>query len=216
MCTRLDLRFRRAVTIIASLILLGARASVADVNTKKRVALIGDSQAFLLKQRDALPAVLGDDFELFSFDSAGTSLISWSMNAEAITLRRAVATRPDVVLVVLGTNDACMGERVVVNEPPMLRAFLRRLRKVRVIWVLPPVLPERCQRAMAAFRTMLLDEGVEVIEQPIGIEMWKGDVHPSIRGRQEWAKRLVAELRVRLAVPDRSARTVEPVPVVSP
>lgn len=174
-----------------------------------RVVMIGDSQAFLLQQPDALPAALGSDFELHSFARGGTSLISWAAGAELLLLRRALALRPDVLLVVLGTNDACMGLRIVRNELPLLRSLLQRLQGVRVVWAMPPKLPARCQAAVPAFEAMLRGEGVDVIGQPTGIAMWTGDVHPSERGRRDWARWLTAELRRRVeglpAVPKGSA-----------
>jgi lysophospholipase L1-like esterase len=178
-------------------VLLGALKSRAAA--RPRIAMIGDSQAFLLQQRDALPAVLGSDFELKSFPAPGSSVISWSNGANAVDLRRALALHPDVVLVVLGTNDCCMGPRIIRNEAAMLRALLRKLAGVRVIWVLPPQLRRRCQEGVPSFVSMLRQAGVERIDsQAISIEMWDDGIHPSVKGRQAWARFIAGELRGRL------------------
>lgn len=148
----------------------------------KRVWLIGDSNAWLLKPWLARKAV-GCTFD--GNPIGGSSVISWATrhDTEIAALRRFT---PDVTIVGLGSNDAYMGVRIIRNEPPFLARLLRRVRG-KVIWLGPPDLP-RARVGLEAFAAMIRDAGLPYVDsREVRISMWDDQLHPNEAGRAVWA-----------------------------
>ncbi len=61
-----------------------------------------------------------------------------------------------MLLVVLGTNDAYMGPRIIANEPPFLAQLTAKLWRVtrNVLWIGPPKLANRPKGA-DAFKSIM-------------------------------------------------------------
>lgn len=171
-----------------------------EVSAGSRVALMGDSQAFLLGQRDSLAgcaAAAGVPFTTVAV--AGSSVIQWAehLGKEWGLIERA---RPEVLLVSLGSNDACMGTRIVRNEPPFLARFMRKVRRFnpkRIVWIGPPRIGEptvgrsKLPQAVAgleAFAAMVRPVATYLDSRGVSIPMWDDQLHPSIPGRKIWAQ----------------------------
>lgn len=171
--------------------LLISRPVAADpiIKPGDRVILMGDSEAFLLSRE--FPALAARDGVAFSSVVVpGSSVISWALKGPWGKIRRA---KPDVLLVSLGANDACTGPRVVENEKPFLRTFLRKLRGAKarhVVWLGPPDIgaphPTRtqCSRALAGpgldmFAAMVGAEVPYLDARTIQVDLWDDHLHCS-------------------------------------
>lgn len=155
-----------------------------------RVVLMGDSQAFLLAH-DMAP-LAGQVFVSFSsVAEPGSSVISWAngLDRQWHQVRR---FRPDTVLVSLGSNDACIGPRVVRNERPFLQRFMRRMQSVgarKVVWLGPPDLGgagklPHAKQGLRLFAQMIKDADVIYLDaRRIQVPLWDDRLHCS---RPRW------------------------------
>jgi hypothetical protein len=184
------------------------------VHEGDRVLLMGDSEAFLLQWEMPLGAKeAGVEFKTVAIP--GSSVISWSMHhyKEWWRIRK---WKPDVVLVSLGANDACIGARVVKNEPPYLAKFLERMKKVaprEVVWVGPPHIgvPQKGTKSLhpqaiqglQLFAEMIEDAGLVYLDaRRIPVQMWSDQLHcarpqffgDSSHGCFDWSEWLWEEL----------------------
>lgn len=126
-----------------------------------RVACIGDSitqgARVAGRERNHYPAqlgwMLGDGYDVRNFGAGGATLLRAADRPYAKTpaFRKAVAFRPDVAVVILGTNDTCGGKRGCWDHEQHLerdaRWMVDRLveanRRVRVLLCTPtPILAE--------------------------------------------------------------------------
>ena len=105
---------------------------------------------------------------------------------------------PTVVLVSLGSNDACIGIRVVANEPPYLARMLKRLSKYKVVWLGPLKIgaPEGCgQRdclsraipGLEAFYQMVSPLVPYLDARSIEVPTWNDLLHPNAVAQVTWA-----------------------------
>ena len=170
------------------------------IHSGDRVVLMGDSQAFLLGW-EFPPLAEADGVTFTTVSMPGSSVISWSKGGRWPDIHRA---RPSVLLVALGSNDACMGVRVVANERPFLKRFLRRVRAVKareVVWLSPPkigtpqILPQ-ANSGQDAFASLLASENVNFLDaRAIEVPLWNDRLHcsrpqfygDSANGCQKWA-----------------------------
>lgn len=156
----------------------------------ERVAVIGDSQAYLLLAKDALPTLAArDGVELLGRPVPGSSAMSWALRHHDQQLRDVAAWRPGVVVVVLGTNDAYQGVRFVESEGPRIRGLVGRLSKMapRVLWLGPPRLERRRQGCNAFYAILALEEVPTLDSREAPITFWGDRLHPDEPGRRAWA-----------------------------
>jgi len=119
----------------------------------KKVCMMGDSQAFLLAQD--MPSMTPAGYAFGSSVAPGSSVISWALRNHARQWAELRRCKPDILLVVLGTNDAYMGPRIIRAEHPLLplkrgdvpylmwlMAKFERL-SPNILWVGPPWLELR-------------------------------------------------------------------------
>lgn len=159
---------------------------------KPRVAVIGDSQAWLL-MHDLPRVALADGVEVRGWTVPGSSVLSWSGYRHEVELARMRAWHPDLVVVVLGSNDAYMASHVLAGEPARIRSLLWRLyhRGHRVVWVGPTKLPQ-ARRGLEIFKRMVAEEGLVryLDSSSIDIEQWGDELHcarPAPGGCARWA-----------------------------
>lgn len=178
----------RFLVFLAAMLL--APAASAAVQPGDRVLLLGDSEAFLLKED--FPSVLPPDVKFTAVVAPGSSVISWS-EKQPQEWARVFRARPQVILVSLGANDACQGPSTVGNEPPFLTRFLAKLRRVRareVYWLGPPRIghptdPKQCTAARAvpgleAFAAMVRTTDVPYLDaRTVAIDLWGDRLHCS-------------------------------------
>jgi len=159
----------------------------------QRVAMIGDSQAFLL-QRHLQPLVLQQGHEWLAIPVPGSSVIMW---AEPLAARwdirkqwaRLERWRPTTVLVVLGSNDAYMGCRTIANERPYFEVLRRRLNRIggHTVWVGPPGL-ERRPQGLDCFYRQVPSPSYRLLDgRQLQLTFWDDRLHPDAQGQARWA-----------------------------
>lgn len=192
--------------VILAVLLLSTSARAALVDPTDRIFMIGDSEAFLLTYE--LPAKAAAEGIAFStWAVPGSSVIQWSRELDR-GWGALYRFKPTVVLVSLGANDACMGTRIVANEPPYLKRFLARIprARVRTIWLGPPRIgaPAGCGKkdcldraipGLEAFYKMVSPEVTYLDGRQVQVSMWDDLLHPDPPGRKAWANWIWKELR---------------------
>lgn len=150
---------------------------VAVVAPPTRPLLVGDSLAYMM--RPHVP-----DFDVVAV--GGTNADQWNRKH---WLRMAIARyRPAVLLVSLGTNDAGVGA-VFAKFSKNARSITHRAHDLgvdRVVWLVPP--NSRGPRVADALDAA----GVEACPAPDGVELYPGDVHPTLRGYAVWSEHVRA------------------------
>jgi lysophospholipase L1-like esterase len=147
---------------------------------------MGDSNAWLLMPY-MLELAKKSKIELSGETVPGSSIISWSGKKYAKQWWKMRKFKPDLIVVCLGTNDACFEPHVLKNEPPYLKAMLDRM-PAPVIWLGPPKLPPKVTEGLKTVIKMLLDAKVNLLDsRDIDIKMWANDVHPTPEGRKVWS-----------------------------
>lgn len=183
-CSRFPQVFMVVLTVAAAML---AFLISSLCHAKSVVVLMGDSQAFLL-QHDLKPLVEADGYEFKAEVVPGSSVIQWAtgLDPQWARIRRA---KPTLVLVALGSNDACMGARVVANEPPFLDRFLTKVRRAggTLVWWGPPAiggpgsqLPQATAGLEAFVQMVRGRRGVVFLDaRPRSIHLWPDKLHCS-------------------------------------
>jgi len=164
--------------LIAIAIVLRPKAQAASRPMK--IGLIGDSLAAGLAPE--LTKIYGD--ALRGEAHGGTSTKQWADHDKACGQCGdwLANFKPDVTLVVLGTND---GGMAYANSYQTIRDDIQALGSA-VIWVEPPTMPNR---SMAAVRSTIRSLGVKVIPE-FQIPLTSDGIHPSGAGYALWAKKI--------------------------
>lgn len=161
----------------------------------KSVFLIGDSQGWLLMHD--LPRTIPPGYSIHGAPVPGSSIISWSRGDHAKEFSQARRAKPDILMVVLGTNDAYMGPRIIKNEYPYLLKLMENLEKItkNIVWVGPPWLERRVQ-GVEHFQMML--SGMDGVRMKylnsfdiLDLQFWDDKMHcarPGPLGCEHWAK----------------------------
>lgn len=154
-----------------------------------RVLVFGDSHAEGLGPH--LRAIAREEaVELLVVASRGTRMDQWASPSSALggELDHALEQiDPDVVVVVLGTNDSYAQDGP--RQTASFEELLDRLEGRGVVWVGPPALPEVGGRAPAPALVRMLEERAphyfdsEDLELPTGPD----GVHPTAAGYGTWA-----------------------------
>ena len=110
-----------------------------------RVACVGDSLTQLTSYPDTLLSKLGDDYDLYNFGVVGTtvSLASGAAYMDTDAFQSALAFNPDVVVIMLGTNDAQSNlfqynTTFVDDYITLIEAFQSRPSSPKILLVQPP------------------------------------------------------------------------------
>ena len=180
MSCRLGVHAFMAVLLLAA-ILLGILLA-RTCHAKPLVYLIEDSQGLNLSLR---PLVEAQGYEFRVEAIPGSSMLSWADHYPKswARLRRA---RPALLLVSLGSNDACMGPRIVQNEEPFLRRFqakLARVRAGRVVWLGPPAIGStgklhQAKEGLLFFVKLIESAGITYLDaRSAQVQMWDDQLH---------------------------------------
>jgi hypothetical protein len=192
----------RWLIVLFILLLSGVAAAEPLVKPGERVWMIGDSNGYFLMHE--LPRLArADGVELRGNPVGGASLFWWTQRSHRKFIWQMNGFHPDVVLVVLGTNEAHFPAHVRRSLPPLFRQlhrFASRNGRRRVVWIGPPRLPERIRRGADFFRQMMYSENVEMLDSRMCVfRMMSDGIHPSVygpnRGRLVWARWIWQELR---------------------
>lgn len=192
----------RFLWVALLLVLLPAVAEAAPlVKPGERVWLIGDSNGYFLMFE--LPKLARADGVLLRGNPVGgASLFWWTKRKHRKYIWQMNGFKPDVVLVVLGTNEAHFPAHVRRSLPAhfrQLQRFASRNGRRRVVWIGPPRLPARIEPGAEHFRQILYQQNVPVLDSRQCIfKMMSDGIHPSVygpnRGRLVWARWIWKEL----------------------
>jgi lysophospholipase L1-like esterase len=153
--TKLD-RKKKLQAVVALLIVvmfIVAIFSVIESNVEARpirVACIGDSITYGSGYTDKLNDLLGANYTVANFGVCGStvSIHSNMSYIEQPQFKQAMAYHPDVIVIMLGTNDAnseiTSDESSFENDYSQLVSSLEELSGVQLIWVVksPPIFTE--------------------------------------------------------------------------
>lgn len=166
-----------------------------------RIWMIGDSNAWFLMK--VLPRIVAQDGATLKGNPVGgTSIIWWSKATKELNQMR--ANYPDVLLIALGTNDAHFEQHAIPNFVGPLRKLMKRIRyrtDAQLVWVGPPSLSARPNRNIPKLIHMITQEHVLYLDsRGVHIPMWNDMVHPTVKGREIWARWIWRNLRTRVCV----------------
>jgi hypothetical protein len=182
--------------VLLLLLSITSTASSALINRTDRVLLMGDSEAFLLKD-EIKRRMDSAGIHYAARVVPGSSVIQWARELHG-DWSFIYTFKPNVLLVSLGANDACMGTRIVQNERPYFTRFLKRAGARRVIWIGPPAIGAqegcgvrdcmtRAIEGLEAFSTMARERVTYLDARSVKIPMWDDLLHPSPIGRAVWS-----------------------------
>ena len=167
------------------------------VKPGERVWLLGDSNGFLLMYE--LPKLASKDGVLLRGNPVGgASVFWWVQRKHRKHIWNMNAFKPDVVLIVLGTNEAHFPRHVRVNLPPLYGRLMHWAGRGgrRVVWIGPPSLKAgRLRTGADHIREILVATPAPVLDsRQCVFPMWSDGIHPSIPGRKVWARWIWEEL----------------------
>lgn len=186
----------------------------ADYKTPVRVACVGDSITFGAgagphqSYPDQLGRMLGHHWEVRNFGVSGTTMLKDGDNPYWKTkqFRQALDFRPDVVLIMLGTNDTKPQnwkhkDQYAADYKDMVGRFAKLASKPRIFVCLPPPVPgkgnygineEGVQEEMPAIKKIATDEGTGLLDMHAALadhpELLPDRVHPNTEGATRMAK----------------------------
>lgn len=177
---------RSFLAALSALIPFPAHAAKA-----KKIWVVGDSNAYLL-MRHLKKLARQDGVDLRGNPVGGTSIIWWAKKGNLKLFWPLWAFHPDLVVVIMGANDALLGNYTIQHIPKSLTRMVKRLKrsKAKVLWVGPPPMPsKRGQEGAEKVREMIRTEGVPLLDtRQCNPPMWFQDVHPTVKGQEKWAK----------------------------
>jgi len=182
---RLEKKMRKFFILIILLLGLCCPRSLnaEESKPKKRIALVGDS----LCQGIARPLqslTRKNNFSLSINCLHGTRIDYWSPRIDSIMN----TTRPNVIVVSLGTNDSGL------RDPEVQRRHIKKIVLTAkkygavILWLVPPRLPESF-KGQAGIRKLIGEElsASEIfISDNLNLEMIKDKIHMSQKGYADW------------------------------
>jgi lysophospholipase L1-like esterase len=197
-----------------------AAGEAKDGAAKKRVACVGDSitQGVGAAKRESYPAqlqkLLGDDWQVLNFGVSGRTLLKhgdfpyWKEKA----YEQALASKPDAVVIMLGTNDTKPQNWKYKDEfagdyRALVQSFQALPTKPRVFICRPVPVPEPgnfginekgIQEEIPMLDALAKELGATIIDMHAALEgkpeMLPDRVHPNTAGAGEMAKAAAAAL----------------------
>ena len=176
---------KKLSSLIISCLLLVTQISFAESKQEKkpRVLLIGDSLAE--GAAGPLLSIAKKEGVHLSINCLhGTRIDYWSQRIESVVN----GIRPDIVIVSLGTNDSG------IKNPEPQRAHVKKIvstskkYKSKILWLLPPPLPEKF-KSKDAIRKIILDElGEKEVynSDELKAEKTKDKIHMTANGYKKW------------------------------
>lgn len=161
--------------------LAGANAALGPGRTK--VHLVGDSIAYLVGPHLGKLA-RSSNLAFKSTALAGSSILSWSYS-HVKELHALHTDDPDLVMVMLGSNDAYMQKHVRKRLLTNVVKVLERFGGLdKVVWVGPTKLANAATGLLEVYRA-LGESGVRVLDaRTVEVSMWDDKLHPDERGRR--------------------------------
>ena len=217
-CSSLCLKFKNLSWMVLMLILLGNQHSFAK-GQKIKISCIGNSITYgygvLEPQKNSYPAqlqkLLGDKYEVTNYGVNGATLLRKG-NIPFWTTQQyqdALKSRPEIVIIGLGTNDSKLVNRIHTNEfntdyKDMVESFAKLPFHPRIILLLPvpSQSPDTAQiwdpvitkQIIPHIQQVAYDLNLEVINQYSLLlnkrDFYSDDVHPNIQGLAIMANRI--------------------------
>jgi lysophospholipase L1-like esterase len=217
-----------AWSIVATLVVSASALAQTETRAARiRVACVGDSitEGTVLPERETnsyprvLGRLLGSGFEVRNFGKSGATVVAGRFAAPYQTndqFRQALAFSPDIVVVLLGTNDAKTNvwPNLKTCFPERYRGLLESFRCVLphppfVIACLPvPVYGEgrygineaNRREVVEAIRAAATDEKVPVVDPTTVLgnhpEWFPDTVHPNVEGTEALARFIAEQIRL--------------------
>jgi lysophospholipase L1-like esterase len=172
-----------------------AQAESRPESEKFHIFLLGDSQSLNLRASLATHAK-----GKYSFDSLGKqgTTAKWWIQHERLIRSKLAKKRPDLTIIVLGTNDGVTKKRAErANESfPALVKLMRTFGNKQVVWVTPPEVPNvpylpQIRETAKGLDCMVADFSGK--NYPL---RRKGNFHLSVEGYRLWSADLVEKLKI--------------------
>lgn len=180
--------------VIALLLSSVAQAAKSPVSGKPFVFLIGDSQSINLRAPLAAHAK-----GKYYFDNLGKTgaTAKWWLQHENIIRSKLANRRPDLTIIVLGTNDGVTKKRARIADQsfPALVKLMRILGNKPVVWVTPPDVPNVPYLTLIRETAQGLDCKVADFTGKHYPLRHKGNFHLSRTGYQSWSDDLIEKIK---------------------
>jgi lysophospholipase L1-like esterase len=135
-----------AITILATVIIRLQPTSLQckDVSTPIRVACVGDSITEITGYPSDLQSLLGANYSVGNFGVSGSTVLlnSWKPYMNQFEFQKALEFQPDIVIIMLGTNDDLQMLRPYnasfEEDYAKLIAAFQQLQSRPQIWIVKP------------------------------------------------------------------------------
>jgi acyl-CoA thioesterase-1 len=211
-----------AIALLAISLLALDRSSAAPrpADAAKRLTCVGDSITFgsgtKSPRTDSWPAqlgrMLGSSYVVSNFGVSGTTLLNEGDHPYQKTgaMRRALDSKPDMVVIMLGTNDTKpqnwkLKDKFVADYKNMIDQFKQLPSRPKIFICLPPFVPKTGNygineagvvEQMPLIRQIAAEEKVEVIDNYAPLkdhaDLLPDNVHPTTDGATLLAKSVFA------------------------
>ncbi len=203
-----------------------ARESDPSKPTPKKLACVGDSITYGARVKDRkknaypfrLDKMLGESWTVRNFGIGGTTMYKTKLRRSywrSGQLKKIADWQPDVVTIMLGTNDAnqdngnWVGKKIFMHDYKLMIAEFRKLPSHPKIYLClppPPFSPERARRyevwksdVLPAIRQVAKDEKLPVIDTYSPLlkhpKLLPDKVHPNAEGQKILADTIYKALR---------------------
>jgi hypothetical protein len=178
------------VRLLSLLFLLITQITSDAVATKptRSVLVVGDSLAVGMEK--TLTSLAKTDGDIATVDAAvGTNTCQWSSRID-VAIKR---SKPTIVIVSLGTNDAALGKNWVVKNAKCYDAVAKSVKDAgaKLLWILPPPLPERMEEGRQAAIAQAARVADRSFDSSSITEGRAGDgVHYTPLGYKSWAEKV--------------------------
>ena len=191
-------------------------AAAADEKSATKIVCVGDSITFgagtKSPRTDSYPAqlarLLGKDYQVINLGVSGTTMLKEGDHPYWKTgqMKRALESKPDVVVIMLGTNDTKpqnwkFKDHYATDYKAMIAEFKKLDTKPKIFICLPPVVPktgnfgineEGVREQIPMLRKLAEDEKVNVIDNYTPLkdkdDFLPDNVHPNTEGATLLAK----------------------------
>lgn len=186
----------RIVFFLAALFLSSvAQAKGRPEPERFRIFLLGDSQS--LNLRVPLADYAKGKYAFEHLGKKGTTA-AWWVKHEKLIKNRLSKKRPDLTIIVLGTNDGITKQRAARTGDsfPALVKIMRTFGNKQVVWITPPELPNvpylpQIRETAKGLNCIVADFAGK--NYPL---RRKGNIHLSVEGYRLWSADIIERLKI--------------------
>jgi hypothetical protein len=151
--------------------------------------VIGDSNGWLL-MGELRKLAKQHDVVLDGNPVGGTSIPWWAGSRGRSNLAAMAVFKPEVVIAILGTNDAYLGPYLIAKMPVQLTSLQTYITNTgaKLVWVGPPKLLPRLNHNTELVLALVTSAGIPLLDsRECTFDMWDDHIHPTESGRVVWA-----------------------------